>query len=105
MAPHRKGAAGSGGIGWTERRERSSGPSGKVVGAVTAIPVHQNRGVKMRKPVRSFLDPIFDVESDFRLQFGAPGHHGGHFAIDNLLSAGGSTRYMSHGQRRSELRL
>ena len=45
----------------------------------------------MRKPVRSFLDPIFDVEPDFRLQFGALGRPGGHFAIANVSVAGGST--------------
>ena len=54
--------------------------------------VHQNDGSKIGKPNRSFLDPIFDVETDSSLQFGLRARPGGHFSIGNYFRNGGSTK-------------
>ena len=91
VAAHRKGAEGAGSSGRTERRERPSGPSSPNFALRNGHFVHQNDGSKIGKSARSFLDPIFYVETDYSLQFGVRAHPGGHFWIAKFQLHGGST--------------
>ena len=87
VAAHRKGAEAAGRSGRRERRERPSGASWTKLALRNGHFVHQNDVSKIGKSARSFLDPIFDVETDFSLQFGVRAHPGGHFWICLLYTS------------------